>query len=340
MKFLNPTSSHVGGLCRGSKVLSLIAGVSFTFFGPANALAASALAANALAASALASAPVGLEDRAQGELAIGAGHVEDPFVKKPRRASKSSRGDAKVGESSASEAAVLAPQAEVATVIPQTDLKSIEPEGWAWSLGLRGEVWQPSLVMELGNGQQVDFRDGRLKPLPALSFELGLDDLGRAGNWGAYLGLGYTQSKINYRSPIGFLYDDVQLHALRAEAGLRVGVNWGAWSSLSATKDDLSLRPATGATLRALSLQLKAGAGRMSWMQTSRYSEIAGSADQNFIVGGADLQWAMSSRWSAVIGAAYRRDLRNRDSGLNTSAQAGSLSLNEWNWSGGLVGSL
>jgi len=290
------------------------------------------------AASAPASGPLGLEDRAQGELAIGAGHAEDPFAKKPRRTSNSARRDAKVGENSASEMAALAPQAEVATVIPQADLKSIEPQGWAWSLGLRGEVWQPSLVMELGNGQQVDFRDGRLKPLPALNLELGLDDVGQASNWGAYLGVGYTQSKINYRSPIGFLYDDVQLHALRAEAGLRVGVNWGAWASQS--DDESQFSPVSGATLRALSLQFKAGAGRMSWMQTSRYSEIAGSADQNFVVGGADLQWAMSSRWSAVIGAAYRRDLRSRDSGLNTTAQAGSLSLNEWNWSGGLVGSL
>lgn len=290
-------------------------------------------------------ASLGLEDRAQSELAIGAGHIADPFEKKSQKTSRAARASMKDAESVASETATLAPQAEVATVTPQAELKSIRPLGWAWSLGLRAEVWQPELVMELGNGQEVDFRDGRLNPLPALNLELVLDDRGHAGNWGPYLGVGYTQSKINYRSPIGFLYDDVQLHALRAEAGLRAGVKWGAWSFASETETDLLDAPPTGLTTRALSLQFKAGAGRMSWMQTSRYSEIAGSADQMFAVGGLDLLWAIHPRWSAVVGAAYRGNLRNvgpvgASASVSGTAQAGRLSLNEWNWSGGLVGSL
>ena len=296
--------------------------------------------------------PQELENRAQSELAIGAGHAADPFEKKARKPSKNKRTSAKSQASvsppltpsetpaEGTDAVRLAPQGEVATVAPKTELKSIRPSGWSWSVGVLAEVWRPEPLMTLGNGQQIDFRDGRLSSVPALNLELGLDDLDAKGTWGAYLGVGYTQSKIPYRTPIGFLYDDVILHGLRTEAGLRVGIKPGAWSI--ANEDELTLSESipTGFTQRALSLQLKAGAGRMSWIQTSRFSEVAGSVDRLYAVGGADVLWAITPRWSAVVGAAYRSNLRNINRSQAASEQAGNLSLNEWNWSGGLIGSL
>lgn len=150
------------------------------------------------------------------------------------------------------------------------------------------EPYQPNGTATLGSGQKLSYNDlptsvlGQVD-LRWLPFDAG-DIRGRPVVVGGYVAGGYARQTVPLVAPSGFRYDDVALNTLRFEAGATTGLTLGQkWN-----------------------LEGRLGVGRLSVIQTSKYSDVVGSFERPYLVGALDLAYHVWPRF-AFVGSVARR---------------------------------
>lgn len=172
------------------------------------------------------------------------------------------------------------------------------------------EPYQPKGVGAFGAGQLIDYSAlpgsvlGQVD-LRWLPYEIG--SLGaRPLSLGGYAAFGYSRQTLPLVAESGFRYDDSALNTLRVEAGLAWGLELNDYWNL----------------------ELRTGVGRLSYIQTSRYSDVAGTFERSYLVGALDLSYQLYSRFALVASVASRNPI---------GAGSGSISFDPLTVSGGFL---
>lgn len=172
------------------------------------------------------------------------------------------------------------------------------------------EPYRPKGIGAFGAGQPLDY--GALPDsvlgqvdLRWLPFDLG--NLGKyplsLGGFGAF---GYSRQALPIVAASGFRYEDAALNSIRVEAGFAMGLELNErWN-----------------------LEARAGLGRLSFVQTSKYADLAGTFERSYMVGALDLSYRVFSRFALVASAASRSPL---------GAGSGSIIFDPLTLSGGFL---
>lgn len=110
-------------------------------------------------------------------------------------------------------------------------------------------------------------------------------------NFGAFASVGYSQHKLDLKSPIGQTIDNTRLHTMKTQAG--VAANW-----------HLARAPRWSATGLL-------GGGRMDAIQSSNSSLASRSSTLPFASAALQGEYRLLDRWSLTAGYEYRQPLRN-----------------------------
>lgn len=189
---------------------------------------------------------------------------------------------------SAAEAGVLPTPATIRAEV--TGVDSVI-ERTALRFGFLFEPYQAHGTGRFGAGQSVEYSNlpttvlGQVD-LRWLPFEVS-DVMGRPATVGGYGAFGYSRQKIPLVAPSGFRYDDVALNTLRYEAGLAAGCQLS----------------------KAWNVEVRVGAGRISNIQTSQYSDVVGSFERPYLVGAIDALYHVHPRFAFAASLARRTPL-------------------------------
>lgn len=156
----------------------------------------------------------------------------------------------------------------------------------ALRMGLSIEAFRPSGTARFAGGETVDYTSLDAAPM------LGLDLRWLPLEWrhvviGGFVAASYARHAMPLTAPSGFRYDDVALNSLRAEIGAAFGL------------------PLSELT-ESLNFEARVGVGRLSQIQTSRYSDVVGTQERPFILGAMDLSYHFTPRFGAIASLATR----------------------------------
>lgn len=160
-------------------------------------------------------------------------------------------------------------------------------------LGVMVESYRPSGVGQVNTGEVIDYSQLPTSPLVQadlrwLPFER---DRFVAGGYAAF---GFARQALPLVAASGFRYEDVTLNAIRTEVGGAVGY---------------ALAP-------ALNLESRLGLGRLSHIQTSRYTEFNGSYDRPYGILTLDLSYHFIPQVAVLVSVANRTPLADGSGGL------------------------
>lgn len=150
------------------------------------------------------------------------------------------------------------------------------------------EPYQPHGTGQFATGEKIQYSN--LSPsvlgqvdLRWLPYEVG-DIAGKPASIGGYGAFGYSRQNMPLVAPSGFRYDDVALNTLRYEVGGAIGLTLNS----------------------KFTLEGRVGVGRISAIQTSRYSDMVGTFERPYLVGALDLSYHLFPRF-ALVGSVARR---------------------------------
>lgn len=172
------------------------------------------------------------------------------------------------------------------------------------------EPYQPKGVASFGAGQQIDYASlpgSLLGQVDLRWLPFGIGNLGsRPLSMGGYGAFGYSRQTLPLVAPSGFRFDDAALNTIRVEAGLAFGLELNDYWNLEA----------------------RAGAGRLSYVQTSKYSDVVGTFERSYFVGALDLSYQLFSRFALIGSVASRTPI---------GGGSGSISFDPLTVSGGFL---
>lgn len=172
------------------------------------------------------------------------------------------------------------------------------------------EPYQPKGLGAFGTGQLVDYSALPGSVLGQVDLRWLPYDIGSLGSrplsLGGYAAFGYSRQALPLVAESGFRYEDSALNTLRIEAGLAWGLELNDYWNLEA----------------------RTGVGRLSYIQTSRYSDVAGTFERSYLVGALDLSYQLYSRFALVASVASRNPI---------GAGSGSISFDPLTVSGGFL---
>jgi len=178
-----------------------------------------------------------------------------------------------------------------ATVRAEVQPFSTAIERTALRFALTFESYQPRGAGQFVSGDTIDY--GRLPSgllaqadLRWLPFSVGAFS-GKTVNLGGYTAFGYSRQEMPLVAPSGFRYDDVALNTLRYEAGVAAGV-------------DLSSK---------LNLEARLGIGRLTAIQSSRFTDLVGTFHRPFAALAVDLSYHIVPRFAFIASLAHRSAL-------------------------------
>lgn len=178
-----------------------------------------------------------------------------------------------------------------ATVRAEVPQFSTAIERTALRFALTFESYQPRGAGEFVSGDTIDY--GRLPSgllaqadLRWLPFSVGALN-GKTLNLGGYTAFGYSRQEMPLVAPSGFRYDDVALNTLRYEAGFAAGL-------------DLTSK---------FNLEARLGFGRLTAIQSSRFTDLVGTFHRPFAAVAVDLSYHIVPRFAFIASLAHRSAL-------------------------------